>query len=119
MRPVTFPFDDANAGVTYTGTWDTTGGEALDYLGTLHGSSDTTATVSYTFQGTSVSILARGSCGNASVAIDGGPAQPATQLCANQHRTIVFTAPVDPNAPHTLILSVTGRTFGFDGIVVR
>jgi hypothetical protein len=118
-RRITFPFDDGNAGMTYAGTWDTTGAEALDYVGTLHRSSDPAATVSYTFQGTSVSIIARGSCGNASVAIDGGPAQPVAHLCANEHRAIVFTAPVDPNAPHTLILSVTGGTFGFDGIVVR
>jgi hypothetical protein len=118
MRRITFPFDDGNAGMTYTGTWATTGAEALDYLGTLHTSSDTTATVSYSFQGSSVSIIARGSCGNASVAIDGGAAQPVTQLCANEHRAIVFTAPVDAG-PHVLTLTVTGGTFGFDGIVVR
>jgi hypothetical protein len=74
--------------------------------------------VSYSFQGSSVSIIARGSCGNASVAIDGGAAQPVTQLCANEHRAIVFTAPVDAG-PHVLTLTVTGGTFGFDGIVVR
>jgi hypothetical protein len=118
MRRITFPFDDGNAGMTYTGTWATTGAEALDYLGTLHTSSDTTATVSSSFQGSSVSVIARGSCGAASVAIDGGAAQPVTQLCGNEHRAIVFTAPVDAN-PHVLTLTITGGTFGFDGIVVR
>jgi hypothetical protein len=118
MRRITFPFDDGNAGMTYTGTWATTGAEALDYLGTLHTSSDTTATVSSSFQGSSVSVIARGSCGAASVAIDGGAAHPVTQLCGNEHRAIVFTAPVDAN-PHVLTLTITGGTFGFDGIVVR
>jgi hypothetical protein len=118
MRRVTFPVDDGNAGMTYTGTWATTGAEALDYLGTLHTSSDTAATVSYPFQGSSVSIIARGSCGDAAVAIDGGTAQPVAQLCGNEHRAIVFTAPVDAT-PHVLTLTITGGTFGFDGIVVR
>jgi hypothetical protein len=118
-RRITFPFDDGNAGMTYTGTWSTGGAEALDYLGTLHTSSDTTATVAFTFQGTSVSVIARGSCGDASVAIDGGAAQPVAHLCGNEHRAIVFTAPVDPSAPHTVALSVAGGSFGFDGIVVR
>jgi hypothetical protein len=119
IRTITFPFDDGNAGMTYTGTWATTGAEALDYLGTLHTSSDPAATVSYGFQGGSVSISARGSCGEASVAIDGGTAQPVAHLCGNEHRAIVFTAPVDPSASHTLVLSITGGTFGFDAIVVR
>jgi hypothetical protein len=119
IRRITFPFDDGNAGMTYAGTWVTSGAEPLDYLGTLHTSSDTTATVSYTFQGTSVSVLARGSCGDASVALDGGTAQPVAQLCGGEHRGIVFTAPVDPNASHLLTLKVTGGAFGFDGIVVR
>jgi hypothetical protein len=118
MRRITFPIDDGNAGMTYTGAWATTAAEALDYLGSLHTSSDTTATVSYSFQGTSVSVIARGSCGDASVAIDGGAAQPVAHLCANEHRAIVFTAPVDAS-PHVLTLTVTGGTFGFDGIVVR
>ena len=118
MRRVMFPFDDGNAGMTYTGTWATTGAEALDYLGTLHTSSDTTATVSYAFQGSSVSVIARGSCGDASVAIDGGAAQPVAQVCGNEHRAVVFTAPVDAS-PHVLTLTITGGTFGFDGIVVR
>lgn len=119
IRTITFPFDDGDAGMTYTGTWATSGAETLDYLGTLHTSSDPAATVSYGFQGGSVSIVARGSCGDASVAIDGGTPQPVTRLCGNEHRAVVFTAPVDPNAPHTLVLSITGGTFGFDGIVVR
>jgi hypothetical protein len=118
MRRITFPVDDGNAGMTYTGTWATTGAEPLDYLGTLHTSSDTTATVSYAFQGSSVSIIARGSCGDASVAIDGGTAQPVAQLCGNEHRAVVFTAPVDAS-PHVLTLTIAGGTFGFDGIVVR
>ena len=56
IRRINFPFDDANAGMTYTGTWATTGADSLDYLGTLHTSSDTAtpATVSFTFQGSSV-----------------------------------------------------------------
>lgn len=121
IRTITFPFDDGNAGMAYAGTWATSGAEALDYLGTLHTSSDaaTPATVSYTFQGASVSVIARGSCGNASVTIDGGTAQPVAQLCGGEHRAIVFTAPVDPNASHVLTLTITGGTFGFDGIVVR
>jgi hypothetical protein len=31
----------------------------------------------------------------------------------------VFSAPADPAASHVLTLTVTGGTFGFDGIVVR
>ena len=50
-------------------------------------------------------------------AIDAGTAQPVAKLCGNEHRAIVFTAPVDAN-PHVLTLTVTGGTFGFDGIVV-
>src|SRR4029079_4397391 len=90
IRRIDFPFDDANAGMTYTGTWATTGADSLDYLGTLHTSTDTAtpATVSFTFQGSSVAVIGRGSCGNATVAIDGGTAQPATQLCGNEHRAI-------------------------------
>jgi hypothetical protein len=119
VRTISFPFDDGNAGMTYAGTWATSGADALDYLGTLHTSSDLAATVSYTFQGTSVSIIGRGSCGNASVTVDGGTAQPVAEPCGGEHRATVFTAAVDPNAPHTLVLSITGGTFGFDGIVVR
>jgi hypothetical protein len=121
IRRINFPFDDANAGMTYTGTWATTGADSLDYLGTLHTSADTAtpATVSFTFQGSSVAVIARGSCGNATVAIDGGTAQPVTQLCGNEHRAIVFSAPADPTASHVLTLTVTGGTFGLDGIVVR
>ena len=119
VRTISFPFDDGNAGMTYAGTWATSGAGALDYLGTLHTSSDPAATVSYTFQGASVSIVGRGSCGDASVAIDGGAAQPVSEPCGGEHRATVFTAAVDPNTPHTLVLSITGGTFGFDGIVVR
>jgi hypothetical protein len=121
IRRINFPFDDGNAGMTYTGTWATTGADSLDYLGTLHTSSDTTtpATVSFTFQGSSVAVVARGSCGNATVAIDGGTAQPVAQLCAGDHRAIVFSAPADATSSHVLTLTVTGGTFGFDGIVVR
>jgi hypothetical protein len=121
IRRITYPFDDGNAGMTYAGTWATSGADTLDYLGTLHTSSDTTtpATVSFTFQGASVAIIARGSCGTASVAIDGVAAGPVAQLCGGEHRTVVFTAPADPNASHVLTLTVTGGTFGFDGIVVR
>ena len=121
IRRITFPFDDGDAGMTYAGTWATSGADALDYLGTLHTSSDATtpATVSYTFQGASVAIIARGSCGTASVAIDGVAAGPVAQLCGGEHRAVVFTAPVDPAASHVLTLTVTGGTFGFDGIVVR
>jgi hypothetical protein len=53
------------------------------------------------------------------VAIDGGAAQPIAEPCGGEHRATVFTAAVDPNASHTLVLSITGGTFGFDGIVVR
>jgi hypothetical protein len=121
IRRIDFPFDDANAGMTYTGTWATTGADSLDYLGTLHTSTDTAtpATVSFTFQGSSVAVIGRGSCGNATVAIDGGTAQPATQLCGNEHRAIVFSAPADATASHVLTLTVTGGTFSLDGIVVR
>jgi hypothetical protein len=119
IRTISFPFDDGNAGMTYTGTWATSGADALDYLGTLHTSSDTAATVSYTFQGMSVSVIARGSCGDATVAIDSGTPQPVAKLCSGEHRASIFTAPVAPNAPHTLTLSITGGTLGFDGIVVR
>ena len=120
IRRITFPFDDANAGMTYTGTWATTGADSLDYLGTLHTSSDTAtpATASFTFQGSSVAVITRGSCGDATVAIDGGTAQPVTQLCGNEHRAIVFSAPSD-GASHVLTLTVTGGTFDLDGIVVR
>jgi len=121
IRRINFPFDDANAGMNYTGTWATTGADSLDYLGTLHTSSDTAtpASVSFTFQGSSVAVIARGSCGNATVAIDGGAAQPAAQLCADEHRAIVFSAPADATASHVLTLTVTGGTFSLDGIVVR
>ena len=121
IRRINFPFDDANAGMTYTGTWATTGADALDYLGTLHTSSDTAtpATVSFTFQGSSVAVIGRGSCGNATVAIDGGTAQPAAQLCGSEHRAIVFSAPADATTSHVLTLTVTGGTFSLDGIVVR
>ncbi len=121
IRRITFPFDDGNAGMTYAGTWTPTAVDPLDYLGTLHTSTDTTtpATVSYTFQGASVAIIARGSCGTASVAIDGTPAGPVAQLCGGAHRAVVFTAPVDPTASHVLTLTVTGGQFDFDGIVVR
>jgi len=121
IRRINFPFDDANAGMTYAGTWAMTGADSLDYLGTLHTSSDITtpATVSFTFQGSSVAVLARGSCGDATVAIDGAAAQPVTQLCGGEHRAIVFSAPADATASHVLTLTITGGTFGFDGIVVR
>ena len=121
IRRINFPFDDANAGMTYTGAWATTGADSLDYLGTLHTSSDTAtpATVSFTFQGSSVAVIARGSCGDATVAIDGGTAQPAAGLCGNEHRAVVFSAPADATTPHVLTLTVTGGTFGLDGIVVR
>jgi hypothetical protein len=121
IRRINFPFDDANAGMTYAGTWATTGADSLDYLGTLHTSSDTVtpATVSFTFQGSSVAVIARGSCGNATVAVDGGPAQPVAQLCGNEHRAIVFSAPADATTSHVLTLTVTGGTFDLDGIVVR
>ena len=121
IRRINFPFDDANAGMTYTGTWATAGADSLDYLGTLHTSSDTAtpATVSFTFQGSSVAVIARGSCGDATVAIDGGAAQPAAHLCANEHRAIVFSAAADATASHVLTLTVTGGTFSLDGIVVR
>jgi hypothetical protein len=107
--------------MTYTGTWATTGADSPDYLGTLHTSSDaaTPATVSFTFQGSSVAVIARGSCGDATVAIDGGTAQPAARLCGNEHRAVVFSAPADATTPHVLTLTVTGGTFGLDGIVVR
>jgi hypothetical protein len=121
IRRINFPYDDGNAGMTYAGTWATTGADSLDYLGTLHTSGDTTtpATVSFTFQGSSVGVIARGSCGDATVSIDGGTAQPVTQLCGNEHRAIVFSAPADATASHILTVTVTGGTFDLDGIVVR
>ena len=46
-------------------------------------------------------------------------AQPAARLCGNEHRAVVFSASADATTPHVLTLTVTGGTFGLDGIVVR
>ncbi len=121
VRPVTFPIDDGNAQMSYAGTWATTSADGLDYLATLHTTTDVTtpATMTVTFQGATVAILARGSCGTAAVAIDGGSATPTTQLCGNEHRAIVYRADSLTPGAHTLTLTVNGGTFGFDGLVVR
>jgi Ethanolamine utilization protein EutJ (predicted chaperonin) len=66
-----------------------------------------------------VAILARGSCGTGSVAIDGGGATPTIQLCGNEHRAIVYRADSLTPGTHTLTLTIAGGTFGFDGLVVR
>jgi hypothetical protein len=118
---MTFPIDDGNAQMSYAGTWVTSNADGLDYLATLHTTTDiaTPATVTVTFQGSSVAILARGSCGTGTVAIDGGSATPVTQLCGNEHRAIVYRATSLTPGTHTLILTVDGGKFGFDGLVVR
>jgi hypothetical protein len=120
VQSITFPLDDGNAQMSYAGTWATTNADGLDYLATLHTTTDVTtpATMTVTFQGTTVAIIARGSCGTASVVIDGGSATPTTQLCGNEHRAIVFRADSLPPGAHTLTLTVEGGTFGFDGLVV-
>ncbi len=122
VRRLVFPIDDANAQISYTGTWATDAPDSADYLGTIHTSSDTTtpASFSFTFQGTSVAILARGSCGSGAVVIDGVGAGQTTQLCDNEHRAVVFAASsLSRDQPHTLTLSVDGGAFGFDGLIVR
>jgi hypothetical protein len=121
VRPITFPIDDGNAQMSYAGMWSTSNADGLDYLATLHTTTDITtpATMTVTFQGAMVPILARGSCGTGSVAIDGGSATPTTQLCGNEHRAIVYRADSLTPGAHTLTLTVDGGTFGFDGLVVR
>ena len=101
--------------------WTTSAADGLDYLGTLHTTTDITtpATMTVTFQGATVAVLARGSCGTGSVAIDGGSATPTTQLCGNERRAIVYRADSLTPGAHTLTLTVDGGTFGFDGLVVR
>jgi hypothetical protein len=121
VRRLSFPIDDTNARITYTGTW-TAAGDAEDYLTTLHSTSDfaAPATFSITFQGTTIRIVARGSCGWGMTSIDGVNTGQITQLCDNEHRATVFTAnALDANQPHTFTFTLGGGDFGLDGVVVR
>lgn len=121
VRRLSFPIDDANAQITYTGSW-TAAGDADDYLTTLHSTSDfaAPATFSITFQGTSIRIVARGSCGWGMTSIDGVNTGQVTQLCDNEHRAIVFAADsLDALQPHTFTFTLGGGDFGLDGVIVR
>jgi hypothetical protein len=121
VRRLSFPIDDANAQITYTGSW-TTPGDGDDYLTTLHSTSDfaAPATFSITFQGASIRIVARGSCGWGSTTIDGVNTGQITQLCDNEHRAVVFAAnSLDAVQTHTFTFTLGGGDFGLDGVIVR
>jgi hypothetical protein len=120
VRSLTFPVDDANAAMTYAGTWTTAGAGAGDYQRTLHTSTDTAtpATVTFSFQGPSVALLAHGSCGTAAVTVDGAAGGDTASRCAGEHRTVVFRADGLASGPHTVVLTVDGGTFAFDGATI-
>jgi hypothetical protein len=121
VRRLSFPIDDASAQITYTGSW-TTPGDSEDYLTTLHSTSDfaAPATFSITFQGTSIRIVARGSCGWGTTSIDALNTGQVAQLCDNEHRAIVFAAnSLDAVQPHTFTFTLGGGDFGLDGVIVR
>jgi len=121
VRTLAFPLDDANAAMSYTGAWATTGAGSQDYQGTLHTSADvaTPATVSVTFQGTGMDLIAPGACGTGSVTIDGVAAGTVTEPCDSGHREVVYSAGALAPGAHTLVVTVTGGTFVLDGALVR
>jgi hypothetical protein len=116
-----FPYDDANvSAMSFTGAWASAGGPS-DYQGTLHTSGDTTtpATLTVTFDGTSVALIGPGSCGTGIVTIDAAAAGTITEPCDSGHREVVYTSGTLASGPHTLVVTVTGATFGIDGAIVR
>jgi hypothetical protein len=120
-RSMVFPYDDANASaMSFTGTWASAGGPS-DYQGTLHTSADTStpATVSVTFDGRSVALIGPGSCGTGTVTIDAASAGSITEPCDSGHRETVFSVGGLAAGHHTLVVTVTGATFGIDGAIVR
>lgn len=119
IRTVSVPRDDAHPFLAYAGTWSQDGAEADDFLGTLHTSTDAlNATVTYSFIGSYVAIVARGLCGWGPVTIDGVAAGEIAQLCDNEKRAVVYSRTLLGGA-HTLVWTLSGGTAAIDGIIVR
>jgi hypothetical protein len=118
IRLVSVPFDDTNPSFIYGGTWAQDWAVPQDFLGTLHTSNDGNASMSYSFVGSYVAIVARGLCGWGPVRIDGGPPEQIAQLCVDEKRAIVYSRTLSPG-PHTLVWTIGGGVAAFDGIIVR
>ncbi len=116
VRTVSVPVDDDS--FTYAGTW-ATGGSITDFLGTLHTSTDTSATATYIFNGSYVALVAPGGTGTARVTINGSNPVVVHRGSFSGPRRIVFQRSLANAAERTLKVEVMGGTFVLDGIIVR
>jgi hypothetical protein len=125
VRTVSLPVDDASAGITYVatlgGAWTPQSNLTGPFLGTLHTTSTTLDSFTYTFDGTYIAIVGPDDCVQGTLVIDNGASVVETSPCAGGQRRILFSRSV-PDGPHTATFtfgsSDTG-SFSLDGIISR
>ncbi|MEY4642401.1 MAG: hypothetical protein RLZZ227_2395 [Pseudomonadota bacterium] len=119
VQPGMIRVDDAGAGLVLTGTWtrndSAEGGIPLFHWGSAYVSETIGATATFTFDGIGVRWISYRCalvCGDATVSIDGGPAQ-AVSMRGNAEfgerenlARVVYTSPVLTNGRHTLRITV-------------
>jgi hypothetical protein len=115
VREVLVPVDDADPTAVFGGTWGTVGGPE-DFRGTLHTSTDPSATLTYAFDGTYVGLIAPSSSGVIGVAIDGQGEIPVDLSGFTGTRQLVFEQEALAPGPHTLTVTVQSGTAAIDAV---
>lgn len=121
---VSFPFDDAGSGFTYSGLWQTSS-VAGDYQSTRHTSSEPGATGSVTFStlGYPYIVMPPGFDGVARVTLNGidqgsFPASVITSTRQVRAFGVDFVDIGNATAPYTITFTVESGTFPIDGLLV-
>jgi murein DD-endopeptidase MepM/ murein hydrolase activator NlpD len=117
---VAVPFDDANAAFasSYAGTWKRGMATGMDFRGTLHSSSQSGASFTYSFTGTAVAWIGAAANGVATVSTDGGPASSIDLSSFAGRRQVLFETALSVGR-HTITIRDISGTVDVDGLVVR
>jgi hypothetical protein len=121
VRTISLPVDDTDASVLYvagpSGLWTTGSAIAGAFLGTLHTTSTSGDTFTYTFDGGYVALVGPGNCAGGTVSIDGF-AEAISPNCSGRQRRVLYAKRL-ASASHTLVFTMADGSFSLDGIVSR
>jgi hypothetical protein len=117
IRTVSVPVDDGDPSIVYAGGWSTANAVPDAFLGTLHTSSTSGDSLTYTFDGRYVAVVGPADCGTVTVTVD-GVQWTVSAPCTGAQRRVLYSESL-PGGTHTLSVEPFSGSFSLDGIVSR